>query len=248
MTTMTLRASRVSVDFSGLRVLDAVTLDVAPGEIVGLIGPNGSGKTTLVNVITGQIKPAAGAVFLGDEAITGLHPRVIALRGIARTFQIVRLFRDLTVEENVEVAALAQGLTRRAARRRAAALLVEFGLAALARLSAGTLSYGDERRVEIARALAGDPRFVLLDEPAAGMNEAESAALLEILRALPQARGLGMLVIDHDVPLITRLCDRLHVLASGRTIGEGDVDTVRRLPAVIEAYLGTRGEAPAEHA
>jgi branched-chain amino acid transport system ATP-binding protein len=248
MTSASLRASHISVDFSGLRALDDVTLEVNVGEIVGLIGPNGSGKTTLVNVITGQIKPAAGSVHLGMENLTGLRPRNIAHRGIARSFQIVRLFRNLTVEENVETAALAQGLTRRAARRRAAVLLAEFGLAALAEQSAGTLSYGDERRVEIARALASEPRFILLDEPAAGMNETESTALLEILRALPASRHLGMLVIDHDVSLIMRLCDRLHVLASGRTIGEGDIDTVRRLPAVVEAYLGSNAEAPSGHA
>jgi branched-chain amino acid transport system ATP-binding protein len=248
MTSASLRASHVSVDFSGLRALDDVTLEVNVGEIVGLIGPNGSGKTTLVNVITGQIKPAAGSVHLGAEDLTGFRPRNIALRGIARSFQIVRLFRNLTVEENVETAALAQGLTRRAARRRAAALLAEFGLAALAQQSAGTLNYGDERRVEIARALASEPRFILLDEPAAGMNETESTALLEILRALPASRHLGMLVIDHDVSLIMRLCDRLHVLASGRTIGEGDIDTVRRLPAVVEAYLGSNAEASSGHA
>lgn len=248
MTTASLRVSNVWVDFSGLQALADVSLRIDPGEIVGLIGPNGSGKTTLVNVITGQIRPTAGSVHIGHTPITGLRPNAIALRGVARSFQIVRLFRNLTVEENVETSALAHGVSRREARRRAALLLGEFGLSPVADQLAGTLSYGDERRVEIARALAGKPRFILLDEPAAGMNDGESAALLEILRNLPADRGLGMLVIDHDVPLIMRLCDRLHVLASGRTIGEGDVDAVRRLPAVIEAYLGTSPEDGAAHA
>ena len=242
MTKASLRASNVWVDFSGLQALAGVSVQIDPGEIVGLIGPNGSGKTTLVNVITGQIRPSRGSVHIGDQAITGLRPNAIALRGVARSFQIVRLFGNLTVEENVEIAALAHGLSRREARRRVASLLVEFGLSSVADQLAGTLSYGDERRVEIARALAGEPHFILLDEPAAGMNDVESSALVKILRSLPLARGLGMLVIDHDVPLIMRLCDRLHVLASGRTIGEGDVDTVRRLPAVIEAYLGASPE------
>lgn len=239
MTKASLQVNNVWVDFSGVQALADVSLRIDPGEIVGLIGPNGSGKTTLVNVITGQVRPSAGSVHIGGESITGLRPNAIALRGIARSFQIVRLFRNLTVEENVETTALAHGLSRRQARRRAANLLGDFGLSAVADQMAGTLSFGDERRVEIARALAGEPRFILLDEPAAGMNETETSALLEVLRTLPVERDLGMLVIDHDVSLIMRLCDRLHVLASGRTIGEGDVDTVRRLPAVIEAYLGS---------
>ena len=236
---MALIASEIVVDFAGLRALDRVSIELRSGEILGLIGPNGSGKTTLVNALTGQVRPLSGRIVVDDVDVSGLAPRQIALRGVARSFQIVRLFKNLTVEENVETAALARGLGRRAARRRAASLLAEFRLEHLAGQSAGTLSYGDERRVEIARALAGEPAYLLLDEPAAGMNEAEADTLLEVLRVLPAERGLGLLVIDHDMPFIMRLCQRLHVLASGRTIGEGDVDTVRRLPAVIEAYLGT---------
>jgi ABC-type branched-subunit amino acid transport system ATPase component len=238
-----LEADAVSVEFAGLRALDRVSLRLEPGEILGLIGPNGSGKTTLVNVITGQLAPQHGRVLCNGDDITGLPPRKVAARGIARSFQIVRLFRNLTVRENVEAGAIARGLGRPAARAIADRLLAEFGLGALAESFAGSLSYGDERRVEIARALAAAPTFLLLDEPAAGMNEVETERLLALLAALPQAQGLGLLIIDHDMPLIMRLCHRLHVLASGRTIAEGDVASVRRSPEVIEAYLGSAADA-----
>lgn len=234
-----LSVDRVSVEFVGLRALDNVSLAVESGEIVGLIGPNGSGKTTLINVITGQIKPLSGKVLLGEEDITGALPRTIALKGIARSFQIVRLFPNLTVCENVESAAVARGHSRKAARNRANQLLSEFGLQYYADLPARTLSYGDKRRIEVARALAAEPHFLLLDEPAAGMNEAESEVLMDILAGLPGKRGLGLLIVDHDMQLIMKLCHRLHVLASGKTIGEGSVTAVQKLPAVIEAYLGT---------
>lgn len=234
-----LEAVEVSVEFAGLRALNQVSLRLEPGEILGLIGPNGSGKTTLVNVLTGQLAPVEGRVVCNDEDITGLPPPRIAARGIARSFQIVRLFRNLSVRENVEAGALARGLGRKAARAVADRLLADFGLAPHAEAFAASLSYGDERRIEIARALAAAPTFLLLDEPAAGMNEAETGRLLELLAALPEAERLGLLIIDHDMPLIMRLCHRLHVLASGRTIAEGDVATVQRSPAVIAAYLGT---------
>lgn len=239
MSEMRLRVSNISVEFSGLRALDDVSLDIGIGEIVGLIGPNGSGKTTLVNVITGQVAPVSGTVFLGTRKITNISPRKVALKGVTRTFQQVRLFNNLTVVDNVATTALAKGLTRGQARNLAMNLLEEFNLAKFAGILAGTLNYGDKRRVEIIRALAGDPRFLLLDEPAAGMNEAEGEALQNILSGLPESKNLGMLIIDHDMPFIMRLCHRLHVVSSGRTIGEGDVDTVRNLPAVIEAYLGS---------
>lgn len=238
-----LSVRNISVDFSGLRALEDVSLEVGVGEIVGLIGPNGSGKTTLVNAITGQVRSVSGSVRIGGDEITHLPPRKIALLGIARSFQIVRLFANLTVMENVQTTAIAKGASRRKAARQATQLLTEFGLLDLAQHLAGTLSYGDKRKVEIVRALAGRPRFLLLDEPAAGMNDAETEALLKILSELPAKKELGMLVIDHDMPLIMRLCHRLHVLSSGRTIGEGDVDHVRRLPAVVEAYLGSSADS-----
>ena len=235
----TLEGHRVSVDFVGLRALDNVSITLHRGEILGLIGPNGSGKTTLVNVLCGQLAPSGGRTRCNGEDITCLPPREISRRGVARTFQIVRVFANLTVRENVEVAAVAHGASRRAARREADELLGEFGLASRAEDPAGILSYGDKRRVEIARALAAAPGFLLLDEPAAGMNEQESEALLALLNALPVRRNLGLLIIDHDMPLIMRLCHRLHVLASGRTIAEGDVEAVGNAPEVIEAYLGS---------
>ncbi len=233
-----LEADKLSVVFSGLRALDGVSLALARGEILGLIGPNGSGKTTLVNAITGHVPLASGRVRVGGEDITGLPPPQVARRRIVRSFQIVRLFEGLTVRENVMCGALATGSRRSEARARASGLLDEFGLEARAEDLAAELSYGDKRRVEIARALAARPRFLLLDEPAAGMNEEESERLLEILAGLPANRGLGLLIIDHDMALIMRLCHRLHVLASGRTIAEGDVVSVRNDPQVIAAYLG----------
>jgi len=227
------------VEFAGLRALDSVSMSLAPAEILGLIGPTGSGKTTLVNAITGHVPITGGQVMLAGERLSGLAPRMVALRGIARTFQIVRLFNNLTVRENIKTAALAHGRSLKAADGKADALLLEFGLAKRADDLGASLSFGDKRRVEIARALAADPAFLLLDEPAAGMNETETEVLLRNLAELPRSRGLGLLIIDHDMGLIMRLCDRLHVLASGRTIATGDAATVRADPGVVEAYLGT---------
>ena len=238
MPNLVLAAEHVSVEFAGLRALDGVSLSLEQGEILGLIGPNGSGKTTLVNAITGQVPLAGGRVLLGDAELTGRRPREVALAGIARSFQIVRLFNHLTVIENIATAALSHGKGRAEALEAAAGLLAQFGLEGRADDLAEVLSYGDKRRVEIARALAASPHFLLLDEPAAGMNDAETEELLGVLSELPAARNLGLLIIDHDMGLIMRLCQRLHVLASGRTIAEGDRQSVRDDPAVIEAYLG----------
>lgn len=232
-----------TVEFSGLKALDGVSLTLAAGEILGLIGPNGSGKTTTINAITGHVPLTSGEVRMGGRVISGLSPRRIALMGVARSFQIVRLFNNMTTLENVETAPLAHGESRAAAREKARRLLREFGLEHHADDLCGTLSYGDKRRVEIARALAAEPKFLFLDEPAAGMNLAETDALLDILRALPSERGLGLLIIDHDMSLIMRLCDRLQVISSGRTIAEGSADEVRRNRDVIEAYLGSGADA-----
>lgn len=234
-----LSATGLCVDFSGLRALDNVSLSISNGEIIGLIGPNGSGKTTFVNALTGQVKNSAGQIVCNGKDITGLEPHKVAHHGIARSFQIVRLFDELTVSENIELAAIAQGVSRRIAKNRAEELMVKFDLLPYADQLAQTLNYGDKRRVEISRALASQPKFLLLDEPAAGMNEAESETLMKILSRLPSEYHLGILIIDHDMSLIMRLCSRLHVIDSGKTIGEGDVETVRQLPRVIEAYLGS---------
>jgi branched-chain amino acid transport system ATP-binding protein len=233
----------VAVDFSGLRALKGVSLTVGRGEVLGLIGPNGSGKTTLINVVTGLLRPTVGRVVLSGRDVTGLPPHRIARAGVARTFQMVRLFRDMTVLENVEVAAVAQGMPRSRARTAAAGLLDELGAGAWGSRLAGELPYGHERLVEIARALATGPGFLVLDEPAAGMNEEEGERLLAILAGLPRSRGLGMVVVDHDMHLMMRLSHRMHVLASGATIGEGTPEEVRAMPAVVEAYLGTGTDA-----
>ena len=224
--------------FAGLHALEGVSFVLRRGEILGLIGPNGSGKTTLINVVTGLLPATGGQVFVDGAEITNKKPYVVAHAGLARTFQTIRLFRDLTVLENVEVAAVSMGLSRREARKRALEVLEEIGISRWAEMLAGVLPYGLERRVEVARALATRPKFLFLDEPAAGLNEDESEELLQILAAIPGQKGLGMLIVDHDMRLIMRLCHRLHVLNFGKTIGEGAPDEVRQIPAVLQAYLG----------
>jgi branched-chain amino acid transport system ATP-binding protein len=231
--------SGLTKDFAGLRALDGVDLRLAQGEILGLIGPNGSGKTTLINVVTGLFPASAGKVVADGHDITNMSAHKIARVGLARSFQTIRLFRELTVWENVEVAAVSRGLGRKAARECARSVLDEMALSEWRDMSAGALPYGLERRVEVARALAMEPIFLFLDEPAAGLNEEESDQLLEALAGIPAAKNLGMLIVDHDMRLIMRLCHRLHVLSYGKTIAEGSPERVRALPAVVEAYLGS---------
>lgn len=237
-----LAVENVTKDFAGLRALDRVSLQLQQGEILGVIGPNGSGKTTLINVITGFLEPTMGKVRVDDTDISGWAPRRITPEGLARTFQTIKLFPVLTVLENVEVAAVSRGLARPAAREAAFEVLKWLDLASLADFPTSALPYGQERRVEIARALATEPAFLLLDEPAAGLNEGESEELLQMLATFPQDFGCGLLIVDHDMRLIMRLCDRLHVLNYGQTIGEGTPEAVRRNPNVIRAYLGSSAE------
>ena len=193
---------------------------------MGLIGPNGSGKTTLLNVASGVLRPTAGRIEVAGHTATGQRPHVFARLGVGRTFQQIRLFGDMTVRENVEVGAVAGGEPLATV----GPLLKQIGLEADSERMAATLAYGQQRRVEIARALAGGPRFLLLDEPAAGMNERESDDLLETIKVVRDERGLGVLIVDHDLRLIMRLCERIHVLAEGRTICEGSPQAVRGDP------------------
>jgi len=234
----TLTIDGLTKDFAGLRALDSVSMTLEQGQIMGLIGPNGSGKTTFINVVTGFLKPTMGRVSIGDIDITAWPSYKIARLGLTRTFQTLKLFLGLTVLENVEVAAVSAGLPRKQARERALNVLETLGISEMADSFAESLPYGQERYVEIARALAADPKFLLLDEPAAGLSELESGDLLQSLAAIPGRTGCGMLIIDHDMRLIMRLCNRLHVLNYGNTIGEGTPQEVRRNPAVIQAYLG----------
>ncbi len=237
----------ISKNFAGLAALQNVSLELQQGEILGLIGPNGSGKTTLINVVTGLLPSNGGKISVGNVDITNKPPHMVAHTGVSRTFQTIRLFRELTVYENVLVSALSVGFTRRQARDSADQVLSEMGISNWGESLAGELPYGLERRVEVTRALAMKPKFLLLDEPAAGLNEDESDQLLEILRPIPLARNLGILIVEHDMRLIMRLCNRLHVLNYGQTIGEGKPDDVRKIPAVVQAYLG-KSQREVEHA
>ena len=237
-----LEAHDVSVNFEGLAAVDEVTVSMGRHEIFGLIGPNGAGKTTLVNVLTGFQKPTHGRVVLAGVDVTGMPPHRIGRRGLARTFQAVRLYPDMPVIENLEAAAVGTGLGRREAARRAHAILEWMNFADKAYDHADTLPYGDERRVGIGRALAMAPHFVLLDEPAAGMSDSECDDLMALISRIPQDFGCGVLLIEHNMRVIMGVCDRIHVIDSGRTIGEGTPQEIQANPAVIRAYLGSRSE------
>ena len=229
----------VSKAYGGLQALKDVSFTVGTGEILGLIGPNGSGKSTLLACIAGTHPVTAGTVHMGGQPITGLPPHDIARAGLARTFQTVRLFNDLSVMENVLAAIVARRhASKLAPEDEASRLLHELGVADLADRRAGDLTYGQGRRIEIARALAVNPAFLLLDEPAAGMNEAETENLLQVLRSLCAERGLRLIIVDHDMRLIMRLCHRIIVLDKGQVIADGVPDAVKSDPGVREAYLG----------
>ena len=237
-----LEAHDISVNFEGLAAVDEVTVSMGRNEIFGLIGPNGAGKTTLVNVLTGFQKPTHGRVVLAGVDVTGMPPHRIGRRGLARTFQAVRLYPDMLVIENLEAAAVGTGLSRREASRRARAILEWMNFTDKAYDHADTLPYGDERRVGIGRALAMAPHFVLLDEPAAGMSDAECDDLMALISRIPGDFGCGVLLIEHNMRVIMGVCDRIHVIDSGRTIGEGTPQEIQANPEVIRAYLGSRSE------
>jgi branched-chain amino acid transport system ATP-binding protein len=236
-----LRAVGVSRSFEGVQALAAVALELGRKEVVGLIGPNGAGKTTLVNVLTGFDYPSEGSVELEGRDVTGWSPQRLGRAGLARTFQHGHAFKGLTVRENVEVAALGTGASGREARRRATSLLDALGLHARADDSASALPHGDERKLGVARALATEPRFVLMDEPAAGLTETEVPDLAAVVRSVRDDHGAGVLLIDHNVTLILDVCDRIHVLDQGRTLAEGTPDEIRKNIDVANAYLGGSG-------
>ncbi len=237
-----LSADKVTVAFDGLTALSEVDLTIAPGRITGLIGPNGAGKTTLVNVLTGFQAPTGGAVTMNGAALTGLQPHEIRRRGVARTFQGGRLFRDLPVIDNLEVTGVGLGQGRRAAIADAEAMLDWIGIAPLADRIAGTLPYTDERRVAIGRALMGKPGYLLLDEPAAGMSVPEAADLAALIRRIAGEMRCGVLLIEHNVGLVLDLCDDIVVLDSGAVIEAGKPDVIRASDKVRHAYMGTAAD------
>ena len=233
-----LRARDVSVHFEGLIAVDGVDLTLRRDEILGLIGPNGAGKTTLVNILSGFQSPDGGEIWLEGQRTTGWPPHQLGRAGIARTFQGVRLFAGLSVLENVDVGGVGAGLSRARARERAWRIIDSLDLAGRAEELAGALPYGLERRVGIARALAMAPRFLLLDEPGAGLNETEADELMHVIAQIQAEFECGVLVIEHNMRLIMALCHRIQVLDQGRTIALGTPEEVERDRGVRRAYLG----------
>jgi branched-chain amino acid transport system ATP-binding protein len=249
----TLELQGVSKQFGGLQAVGDLTMQVPPGRITGLIGPNGAGKTTVVNLITGVYTLSTGAIRFGDEDLTEAPRHAVARAGVARTFQTIRLLPDASVLDNIVIgmyrhqraSLLSQilhiGASRQESRQfteMAHALLDRFGMQRYAQFPAGTLSYGDQRRVEIMRALASRPRLLLLDEPVAGMNDVEAGKLGEVFLDLA-SQGMAVLLIEHNIGFVARVCEHIFVLDSGRKIAEGHPDEILRNPKVVEAYLGS---------
>jgi branched-chain amino acid transport system ATP-binding protein len=237
-----LRASAVSRSFAGVQALHDVSLEFRQGEVVGLIGPNGAGKSTLVNILSGFDRPTGGRVLLEDRDVTRWPAFRRGRRGLSRTFQHSHAFRGLSVRENVEVSALGVGASQREAARRAGELLTLLGLDEYADQPAGSLAHGDERRLGVARALATEPRFVLMDEPAAGLPEAEVPRFAMAVGVI-RDRGAGVLLVDHNVALVLEVCERIHVLDQGKTLAEGTPQEIRAHLGVAAAYLGESAEA-----
>jgi branched-chain amino acid transport system ATP-binding protein len=251
-----LRAEQIVIAFGGLVAVNDVSFNVPQGGIVSLIGPNGAGKTTFFNVLTGLYRPTAGRVYLDERDVTGKPPHKIAALGLARTFQNIRLFNLMTAEENVMVAMhshLRSGIAstvfrmpwqRREERRAhdASRDLLEFvGIAKVRNEYARNLSYGDQRRLEVARALAVQPKVLLLDEPTAGMNPQESARFVDFVHRVRDEKNVSVLLIEHDMSVVMRVSERITVLDRGERIAEGGPDEIRANERVVEAYLGTKG-------
>lgn len=248
-----LEVKNLSISFGGLRAVDAFEIQIEKGQLYGLIGPNGAGKTTVFNLLTGVYRPNEGIIRLDGTDITGKSPIEINHAGIARTFQNIRLFKDMTVIDNVKTAMNSQmkysafsGIFRLPSYRkeedqvtaRAMELLDVFGLSGQAGDLARNLPYGKQRELEIARALASSPKVLLLDEPAAGMNPTETQSLLEAVRLIRERFQVSVLLIEHDMSFVMGLCEHIIVLDYGRIIAEGSADEIRRNPKVIAAYLG----------
>jgi branched-chain amino acid transport system ATP-binding protein len=256
-----LEAQRLSIGFGGVRAVDDVSLAVEAGVVFSIIGPNGAGKTTLFNLVSGLYVPLDGRVLLAGEDVTGLAPDRLARRGLSRTFQNLQIFFRMTALENVMVGRHRHEVTgvlsdllhlpavnrqNRRSREAARDALARVGLSVAANRPAGTLPYGALKRLEIARALASEPRILLLDEPAAGCNPVETQELDGVIRSIVKD-GVSVVLVEHDMRLVMNISDRIHVLANGRTLVEGTVAEVRSNPAVVEVYLGIHGAHEVAH-